>query len=66
MNFFFKAQAIQRAGRAGRIGPGKCFRLYSADEFLTMAAAIDPEISRSNLTNAVIHLSFVLKCFDII
>lgn len=26
----FKAAANQRAGRAGRTGPGKCFRLYTA------------------------------------
>ncbi len=25
-----KASANQRAGRAGRVGPGKCFRLYTA------------------------------------
>ena len=25
-----KANANQRAGRAGRIAPGKCFRLYTA------------------------------------
>ncbi|XP_065208806.1 ATP-dependent RNA helicase DHX8-like [Planococcus citri] len=51
-----QAQAIQRTGRAGRVGPGKCFRLYSVDDFMTMAKAVDPEISRSNLTNAVLLL----------
>jgi len=25
-----KASAIQRAGRAGRVSPGKCFRLYTS------------------------------------
>ena len=28
-----QAQATQRAGRAGRLGPGKCFRLFTADTF---------------------------------
>ena len=25
-----KSQANQRAGRAGRVAPGKCFRLYTS------------------------------------
>ncbi|KAL4639747.1 hypothetical protein ACB092_03G240300 [Castanea dentata] len=28
-----KSQALQRSGRAGREGPGKCFRLYPEGEF---------------------------------
>lgn len=28
-----QANANQRAGRAGRTGPGQCFRLYSANIF---------------------------------
>ena len=29
---FFRSEAIQRAGRAGRTAPGKCLRLYSKYE----------------------------------
>lgn len=28
-----KASAMQRQGRAGRTGPGKCFRLYTEEAF---------------------------------
>lgn len=28
-----KSQAVQRTGRAGRVQHGRCFRLYSEDEF---------------------------------
>ncbi|KAB5549951.1 hypothetical protein GE09DRAFT_1241744 [Coniochaeta sp. 2T2.1] len=34
-----KAQANQRAGRAGRTRPGRCFRLYTEDHFKTIMPA---------------------------
>ncbi|KAJ7698455.1 P-loop containing nucleoside triphosphate hydrolase protein [Mycena metata] len=33
-----KSNAMQRAGRAGSEGPGFCYRLYTEDVFLRMAA----------------------------
>jgi ATP-dependent RNA helicase DHX8/PRP22 len=55
-----RAQAEQRAGRAGRIGPGMCFRLYTEDQYTNdMAAVSIPEIQRSNLTNTVLQLRAV-------
>lgn len=52
-----QAQAKQRAGRAGRTGPGKCFRLYTEraynEEMLTSSV---PEIQRTNLTLTVLQL----------
>uniref|UniRef100_A0A0D6QVP3 RNA helicase n=1 Tax=Araucaria cunninghamii TaxID=56994 RepID=A0A0D6QVP3_ARACU len=51
-----KAQALQRSGRAGREGPGKCFRLYTEEEFGKLADSTVPEIKRCNLSNVVIQL----------
>lgn len=41
-----KAQAQQRAGRAGREAPGNCYRLYTEDAYEGFAAAPEPEIQR--------------------
>ncbi|KAG9443897.1 hypothetical protein H6P81_015237 [Aristolochia fimbriata] len=51
-----KAQALQRSGRAGREGPGKCFRLYAETEFGKLMDATVPEIKRCNLSNVVLQL----------
>ncbi|XP_042405159.1 pre-mRNA-splicing factor ATP-dependent RNA helicase DEAH10-like [Zingiber officinale] len=51
-----KAQALQRSGRAGREGPGKCFRLYPESEFGKLADTTVPEIKRCNLSNVVLQL----------
>ncbi|XP_023311553.1 ATP-dependent RNA helicase DHX8 isoform X3 [Anoplophora glabripennis] len=52
-----QAQAKQRAGRAGRTGPGKCYRLYTErayrDEMLPTPV---PEIQRTNLATTVLQL----------
>ncbi|KAL4275021.1 hypothetical protein AHAS_Ahas20G0065500 [Arachis hypogaea] len=52
-----KASAKQRAGRAGRVRPGKCYRLYAEEYFLNhMSNEAIPEIQRSNLVSCIIHL----------
>ncbi|KAL3522410.1 hypothetical protein ACH5RR_015244 [Cinchona calisaya] len=52
-----KASARQRAGRAGRVRPGKCYRLYAEEYFLKeMSAQGILEIQRSNLVSSVIQL----------
>ncbi|CAL9159030.1 unnamed protein product [Musa hybrid cultivar] len=51
-----KAQALQRSGRAGREGPGKCFRLYPESEFSKLTDSTVPEIKRCNLSNVVLQL----------
>ena len=52
-----QANSNQRSGRAGRTGPGICYRLYTErqyrDELLT---ATVPEIQRTNLANVVLLL----------
>ncbi|CAK9066048.1 unnamed protein product [Durusdinium trenchii] len=52
-----KASAMQRAGRAGRTRPGKCFRLYTLETFeKELPESTYPEIIRSNLSSVVISL----------
>lgn len=52
-----KASAQQRAGRAGRTRPGKCFRLYTEAAFKKeLIEATHPEILRSNLSSTVLEL----------
>ncbi|CAL8578598.1 DEAH-box ATP-dependent RNA helicase prp43 [Xanthoria parietina] len=52
-----KASAQQRAGRAGRTRPGKCFRLYTEDAFKKeLIETTYPEILRSNLSSTVLDL----------
>lgn len=51
-----KASARQRAGRAGRVKPGVCIRLYSPVDFEKRDDFTEPEIRRSNLANVVLTL----------
>ena len=51
-----KASATQRAGRAGRTKPGKCFRLYTDAAFERLEEATFPEIQRSNLAPMILQL----------
>jgi len=52
-----KAQAKQRAGRAGRTGPGKCYRLYTERAYRDeMMPSNVPEIQRTNLASTVLSL----------
>ncbi|KAJ8131180.1 hypothetical protein O1611_g2448 [Lasiodiplodia mahajangana] len=51
-----KASAAQRAGRAGRTKPGKCFRLYTEDTYRALPDTNPPEIQRSNLAPFILQL----------
>ncbi|OAJ44093.1 hypothetical protein BDEG_27364 [Batrachochytrium dendrobatidis JEL423] len=52
-----QANANQRAGRAGRTGPGFCFRLYTDSSYIhEMFPNNIPEIQRTNLANVVLLL----------
>ncbi len=52
-----QSSAMQRAGRAGRTGPGKCYRLYTLEGFQNdMLPTTVPEIQRTNLANTVLLL----------
>ncbi|KAL7071145.1 hypothetical protein ACQ4LE_009428, partial [Meloidogyne hapla] len=51
-----KASANQRKGRAGRTGPGVCFRLYSEEEFSKMEDFTLPEIKRVSLDSLILQI----------
>ncbi|KAH7358007.1 pre-mRNA-splicing factor ATP-dependent RNA helicase PRP16 [Plectosphaerella cucumerina] len=48
---------LARSGRAGRVGPGKCFRLYTKFAYMNeMDESPMPEIQRTNLTGVMLQL----------
>ncbi|CAM6115361.1 unnamed protein product [Calypogeia fissa] len=52
-----KAAANQRTGRAGRVRPGQCYRLYTEDYYVEkMQAESLPEMQRSNLVPTILQL----------
>lgn len=51
-----QAQAEQRAGRAGRLGPGRCIRLWSEAEHRRRAAFPAPEVHRADISQAFLNL----------
>jgi ATP-dependent RNA helicase DHX37/DHR1 len=52
-----KASAEQRKGRAGRTGPGHCYRLYSSAVYeRDFAEHADPEILRTPMESIVLQL----------
>jgi ATP-dependent helicase HrpB len=48
--------AVQRAGRAGRLGPGLCVRLWSAAEESAMSPMVEPEVTRLDLAGTMLTL----------
>ena len=52
-----KASAEQRKGRAGRLAPGVCYRLFSRHTFNAMTAHTPPEILDSDLSALVLELA---------
>ncbi|KAH6619703.1 P-loop containing nucleoside triphosphate hydrolase protein [Chaetomium sp. MPI-SDFR-AT-0129] len=51
-----KSSAIQRTGRAGREGPGKCFRLYTEETYESLYNTDLPEILRTDVLSAVLTM----------
>ena len=52
-----KANAQQRAGRAGRTGPGKCYRLFTEKAYQSeMTEFIYPEMLRSNMGSVILNM----------
>ncbi|MFA5756415.1 MAG: ATP-dependent helicase HrpB [Smithellaceae bacterium] len=52
-----QAAARQRQGRAGRLGPGVCYRLYSYHTFQSLIPFAPPEIAISDLSSLVLDLA---------
>ncbi|MGI6655363.1 MAG: ATP-dependent helicase HrpB [Desulfobulbus sp.] len=52
-----RAAADQRAGRAGRLGPGFCLRLWTAEEHHNLPPAHPPEIVQADLAELVLQLA---------
>jgi ATP-dependent helicase HrpB len=51
-----QASANQRAGRAGRTGPGRAIRLYPLEDFVRRTAHETPEILRADLSPVALLL----------
>jgi ATP-dependent helicase HrpA len=51
-----QANAVQRAGRCGRLAPGVCVRLYSEEDFAERPAYTEPEILRTSLAGVLLRL----------
>jgi ATP-dependent helicase HrpB len=51
-----QASAEQRAGRAGRTGPGRCIRLWSQTDHGSRAVRETPEIKRVDLAETILLL----------
>ncbi|HJV49232.1 MAG TPA: ATP-dependent helicase HrpB [Geothrix sp.] len=51
-----QARCVQRTGRAGRTGPGRCLRLYTEADFGARPAFDAPELQRSDLAEPLLTL----------
>jgi ATP-dependent helicase HrpB len=52
-----QASAEQRKGRAGRLGPGRCYRLWPEAETRALTAHDEPEIRSADLSGLVLELA---------
>ena len=52
-----QAAADQRRGRAGRLGPGTCYRLWPAADQLQLPAYLPPEIREADLSSLALELA---------
>nr|XP_040567929.1 putative pre-mRNA-splicing factor ATP-dependent RNA helicase PRP1 [Lepeophtheirus salmonis] len=51
-----KSSGIQRAGRAGRVGPGVCYRLYTLKDFDDFVSCQSPQIKCLPLDESLLSL----------
>jgi len=63
LSFISKDSATQRAGRAGRLSNGKCYKLWHKDKILQ--PSIKPEILRTDLSSLLLDLAlWGIESFD--
>ncbi len=51
-----RASSVQRMGRAGRLGPGQCFRLWSEEQQQQLAPQGEAEIKQADLASLALQL----------
>lgn len=51
-----QARCVQRTGRAGRTGPGRCLRLFTEADFQARPAFDTPELQRADLAEPLLVL----------
>lgn len=54
-----KANAMQRAGRAGREAPGKCYQLFPKNAYEDLEQYNVPQILRSELSGPILQLKAI-------
>jgi ATP-dependent helicase HrpB len=52
-----RAEAAQRRGRAGRVAPGRCYRLWTRGEEGALAPYPPPEIANADLTGLALEIA---------
>lgn len=57
-----QAQAKQRSGRAGRIGPGKCYRMFTEQQF---TEEMEPETTPDIMRTSLFHVTLQLKAMGL-
>lgn len=57
LGWIARQNMIQRAGRAGRLGPGRCVRLWGAGLETSLPEALPPEIARLDLTRLALDVA---------
>lgn len=57
MRWISRASALQRSGRAGRLGPGQCFRAWTVAREQRFDDWIVPEILQADLATTVLELA---------
>ena len=51
-----QASAEQRKGRAGRTGPGLCYRLYAESDYTELQEYSTPEVQRVPLDSLILQM----------